>query len=149
MLSHGKPSEHNRRSAHRRATFSPFHAAGRRQMTHTAGCWHRQASSETNSFREFKHIARAGDSIGQQSVGVEHPRRNAAAARLPCGGIPLGKRHAQKSIDEFLETHAQIGRLTFVKPSRNIRFYCQCGSHDAHNIKVNALMQRGRPTRFT
>ena len=74
---------------------------------------------------------------------MEYPRRNAAVAEFPGGGIPLGKCHAQKPIDKFLETHTQIGRLTFVKPGRNIRFDSKRGSHAAYDIKFDALMQRG------
>ena len=76
---------------------------------------------------------------------MEYPCGNAAAAGFPGGGIPLGKRHAEKTVDEILETHVQVGRLTFVKPGRNIRLFCKRGSHAAYDIKFDALMQRNRP----
>ena len=79
---------------------------------------------------------------------MEYPCGNAAATGFPGGGIPLGKRHAEKPIDELLETHVQVGRLTFVKPGRNIRFYCKRGSHATYDIKFDALMQRNRPLEF-
>ena len=39
---------------------------------------------------------------------------------LPRQGVARGERHTQKPVDKLLETHAQVLRLTFLKPSGNI-----------------------------
>ena len=53
---------------------------------------------------------------------MENPCREMTGPGFLGNGIKLGKRFAQKPVDEFLETHVQVRSLAFAESGRNIRF---------------------------